>query len=395
MFDYQTSPAGKMQVKNNLANLIRSELSKGNMGTPSTDKVELVTSRMGSIVDAKFKAGAKSSDFSSIVKTYLPSVINEVEVELSKMASRNETVFGGNTGSFRPTAALAGLLNGTAPQRGGFFDESRDSQNSTYSTPTIQTTSSNSKIGNYDLSGAVPSRIASDSLKDAGFGPRTSSDGLGGFDGVGSSAGIEWSMDGSARPQSDGTLISGARLTSGTVATVGTEVSSDEIRDYFNNYVRSDDDSFSPLLWLGRGKNPMLQLEALAYAKLIHNSIIIPVARYYKGLIYGDHDYPVRISQIVYGIVPNEVITNELRGSVVSRHRLGQAVNFRILGVEDARIVDDLTNGSIDVDFGTVAVSAGVHISLPFAAANGQMVHKLRLWSDNSVPGFIGYEFHR
>ena len=190
-----------------------------------------------------------------------------------------------------------------------------------------------------------------------------------------------------------GALTGSAQSGVGGVAVGGLEITSDEVRDYFNGVVPTDDDSFAILLWLGAGKNPMLMLEALSYAKRLHNDVVLPTASYYKGVIYGDPNYPTRLGQILYGIVPGEVVTKYLRGGPPSRHLLGQAVNFKIIGVQDQKVVEDIHSGRIKARYGTLARTAGVNATLPFYAANDAVVKGMLLWSDNGVPDFVGYQF--
>jgi hypothetical protein len=180
----------------------------------------------------------------------------------------------------------------------------------------------------------------------------------------------------------------------GTVAVSGSNVTKDEVKDYFTGTVGLDSDAFSILLWLGEGRNPMLLLEELSYAKRLHNEIVVPVAAHYKRILHGDPNYPLRIGKILCGIITPEDVRNVLKGGATSRHLIGQAVNFSIEGVDDSRVVDDIANGIISVDYGTLALTTGVHATLPFYAANGQMVRRMRLWTDAGVPGFVGYEFN-
>lgn len=179
----------------------------------------------------------------------------------------------------------------------------------------------------------------------------------------------------------------------GGVAVTGTRLTSDEISDYFNGVIRGDNDAFSVLLWLGPGKNPMLMLEELSYAKTLHNSVILPAATYYKRIIYGDPDYPVRLGKVGYGIVSQEKVVKNLRGGPTSRHLVGQAVNFWINGVDDDKVVEDLASGAINSDYGTLALTSSIHASLPFFGANDNIIRKMLLWSDSGVPGFVGYRF--
>jgi hypothetical protein len=187
--------------------------------------------------------------------------------------------------------------------------------------------------------------------------------------------------------------VGGISQTVGGVAIGGLAVTSDEIRDYFNGRIPQDDDSFAILLWLGVGKNPMLMLEALSYAKRLHNDVVLPCASYYKQIIYGDANYPTRLGQIRYGIIPETTVTRNLRGSASSRHLLGQAVNFSINSVSDAKVVEDLEQGRITAYYGTLALTSGIHASLPFYAANDAIVRRMTLWSDSGIPNFVGYRF--
>lgn len=176
------------------------------------------------------------------------------------------------------------------------------------------------------------------------------------------------------------------------VAVSGREVAPGELARYFAGEVPQDDDSFAVALWLRDGRNPMLLLEELAYAKRLHNDVILPCARYYKELLYGNPDYPTRLGQILYGIVAPDVVRAELSGGPTSRHLLGQAVNFQILGVDSVRVVEDIAHGHIPVRVGTYALVNGIHASLPFRT-DGQTVERLRLWADPGIPGFVGYTF--
>lgn len=176
------------------------------------------------------------------------------------------------------------------------------------------------------------------------------------------------------------------------VAVSGIEVAPGELVHYFAGRVSQDDDSFAVSLWLRDGRNPMLLLEELAYAKRLHNDIILPCAQYYKKILYGDPDYPTRLGQILYGIVTPDIVRAELSGGPTSRHLIGQAVNFQILGVDSARVVDDIARGKIPVRIGTYALVNGIHASLPFRTG-GQTIERLRLWADPGIPGFVGYTF--
>jgi hypothetical protein len=181
-------------------------------------------------------------------------------------------------------------------------------------------------------------------------------------------------------------------LPDGFVSETGTLVTAGELASFASGAAAGDNDDFAVSLWVEKSKNPVLLLDQLAYAKRLHNDVVRECARYYKGLIYGDQDYPVRLGQIIYGIISPDVVRRELWGGPTSRHTLGQAVNFSINGVDDGRVVSDIAAGLIPVKVGTYAHVNGVHASLPFTI-NGQKIERLLLWSDNGVPDFVGYSF--
>ena len=183
-------------------------------------------------------------------------------------------------------------------------------------------------------------------------------------------------------------LVGGAGMIGGVASE---EVTPGEIRSYLNGSAPGDNDDFAVSLWIGPGYNPYLMLSQLAHAKRLHNGVVRACARYYKEKLYGNPDHPVRLGQILYGIVSDAVVRSELRGGPTSRHLLGQAVNFSLVGVDNSRVVEDIRLGRIDAEVGTYGEVNGIHASLPFTI-NGIRVERVRLWSDHGVPGFVGYD---
>jgi hypothetical protein len=177
------------------------------------------------------------------------------------------------------------------------------------------------------------------------------------------------------------------------VAGSGVSVSSSELSQYFSSSLYPQNaDTFVISEWVSTGSNPMLLLQQLASAKRLYQDVVLPCARYYKHIVYGSEDYPVRLAQILYGIVSAQTIRGTLRAGPKSRHLLGQAVNFSIQGIEDVRVVDDITAGHIKVNVGTYGATTGVYASLPFEL-DGQLITRLLLHRDPDVPGAIGYQF--
>lgn len=360
MNNCENSPQAKWQSLKDLLAFLKGLVSKGKLPASLLDSV---FGKMSGVVSAQYAAGANGSNMKDIVERYLPAAVASAQREAaSGNPSAGAGVFGAGSGA--TAAELAGLLAGRSGA-GSFFDSTRSDPSSSF-------TSSN---------GAIPGTIG------RGISP-SGSDLNGASYGAAGSLGLDC-------PTCSSDLLSAidgsSRITSGVS---GTEITSDEVSDYFNGYVRQDDDSFAILLWLGKGKNPMLMLDALSYAKRLHNDVVLPAATYYKRILYGDPNYPVRLGQILYGIVPQQTVTEELRGGPTSRHLLGQAGNFRINGIESAKVVEDIVSGAIRCEYGTIALTAAIHVSLPYYAANGQIVRNMLLWSDSGVPNFVGYKFN-
>jgi hypothetical protein len=301
-----------------------------NKGKFDASLLDGVFSSMVGLLGAKFALGLSGADMRTLVARYLAQAV--AQASLAKNAGLQAGATASAVGRFGSTGSS--VISSLFPSRnanGGFSDPTRTDPSGPYGRP-----------------GVVPTQTP--------YSPTT-----GGPTGV---------------------------------AVAGTAITSDEVADYFNGVVRGDTDAFAIGLWIGRGKNPMLMLEALSYAKTLHNDVILPAASYYKTLVYGRPDYPIRLGQVIYGIVEQDVVRAELQGGPPSRHLVGQAVNFRINGIDPYRVVQDLSNGSIPAVYGTLALSAGIHASLPFYGANGQIVQHLYLWSDNGVPNFVGYQFN-
>jgi hypothetical protein len=197
----------------------------------------------------------------------------------------------------------------------------------------------------------------------------------------------------SASPGAPGTGTAAAGVASGGAAQGS--LTPGEVSAYFNpGLAPADDETFVIAEWIGPGQNPLLLTEQLGYAKLLYYGVVRPCARYYKALIYGNPDYPVRLGQILFGIVSAQVVRAELRAGPSSRHLLGQAVNFSIKGVDNRRVCDDIEAGSIQVTVGTYGEVNGIHASLPFTTG-GIQISGLRLFSSLGSLGFIGYAFNK
>lgn len=299
-------------------------------GKFSKEILNEVYTLMASLVQAKFSGGASVSEIRNIVNTYLDSVVDQAKKNVASGNTVSSTTGTPSISSLFGSGSQSGSSVFGQTGTGSFFDPSR---------------------------------------------------------GVSPSSGTDWSSLPSRNP--NGTAVGGFDSTGNAS---GIEITASELRDYYNGIVPMDNDNFAIGLWISKSQNPALILNSLAYAKRLHNDVILPCARYYKKLMYGDPEYPTRVGQVLYGIVSPKIAKNELSVGPTSRHLLGQAVNFSIVGVDHARVVEDISARNIEAYPGTYALTAGVHASLPFVI-NGVTVSHLLLWQDSSVPGFVGYKF--
>jgi hypothetical protein len=172
------------------------------------------------------------------------------------------------------------------------------------------------------------------------------------------------------------------------------QITRSEIENFYKGIIIDSDDEFNILEWIPRNYNPLIHLKELEYAKRIHKEIILPCARYTKKKKYNNPDFPKKLSRIVVGITKDvDVVAGALIGSLVSRHYMGQSVNFFILEIDNKEIVEKILSHEIKVNIGTLGLVNQIHASLPFRLRNGQEVRNLYFWGEVFNDNSIGYQF--
>jgi len=155
----------------------------------------------------------------------------------------------------------------------------------------------------------------------------------------------------------------------------------------------ADDDTFWLQEWFAKGLNPRLMPAQVNTARRMYFGIVSPIAKHYKRIIFGSTSHPARLGKIAYGIMDPRDVRRSLRAGPTSRHLLGEAVNFVIVGVPTSRVIADLASGVIQgITVGTFAEVNGIHAGLPFEV-EGQRIERLYLYQRPSANQYIGYKF--
>lgn len=97
--------------------------------------------------------------------------------------------------------------------------------------------------------------------------------------------------------------------------------------------------------------------------KRLHDTVLLPIILYYKS--------KMEVTGSI--LIVDQGISNETK-----LQQQGKAVAFRLIGVDRAIIIEDLTDRNIDIEFGLVRNhgKAGVFISIPYDA-EGRTVRRL------------------
>jgi hypothetical protein len=367
MINCQGLDSTKLSALDNLLQLLLGLMSKGAFPSELLDDI---LAFLTDLLLSKFKAGANGSDINDLLKKYLDAAINHAyQVNGNGSGSNNNSNTDGTDDTYDPVTGK----------------KKKSAKKTKYKFPFNGKYTRGIFGGNVDLS-LKSGILANPDEPYTGFFNPNNTNPPKGNDGTDT-----------IPPYNDGSNANDPTkyVASDNVAVKGTPITAAELADYFNGIIPQDNDEFAILLWLKKGLNPMLLLTELSYAKTLHNNVVRTAANHYKNIIYGDPTYPTRLGWLNYGIVSKDIVHRELRGGPTSRHVVGQACNFGVISVEPGKIIEDIINGIIECDYGTIALTSNVNVTLPFYAANGQIVRHMLLWSNSGIPGFIGYQFNK
>lgn len=126
--------------------------------------------------------------------------------------------------------------------------------------------------------------------------------------------------------------------------------------------------------------------ERIKELKKIHNELLLPIFRYY----YGNGKKGACQMQIYYGLTD---LKNAPGSKYFSKHLRGKAVDFSLVGIDKDIIFNDLKSKKIDINFGVIMFTTGIHITLPFTFENykfeGMVVESPGNTSNDIVIDFI------
>lgn len=118
------------------------------------------------------------------------------------------------------------------------------------------------------------------------------------------------------------------------------------------NYFVPDNPASRPVVTEAKGRS----------IRKIHSDVILRIYRHY----YGTEDDVSCKLRIHGGLMSMETAMTKMGASMATRHVYGQSVNFSLVSVSNEKVLEDLSSGVIDVEFGVAALVNGVYITLPY-----------------------------
>lgn len=140
--------------------------------------------------------------------------------------------------------------------------------------------------------------------------------------------------------------------------------------------------------WIDKPDAPLISTR-INKLKRVHREILVPIVRYYKERTDDPFIRDFCILSILTGLSTDTRFQTTPVGEI-SHHYIGEAVNFRLTGIDDEQIIDDLRNKRIPVTPGAFGNPNGVFITLPYTV-NDTRVENLYVYKDKT--GSIAYEF--
>lgn len=119
----------------------------------------------------------------------------------------------------------------------------------------------------------------------------------------------------------------------------------------------------------------------------VHDEILLPIFNYY----YGPDATPSCQIRIVLALGTYQHC-NLYGGNAFSKHMTGEAVDFTMVGITYETLIKDIKEGKIDINFGYIAPTNGIHITLPFEF-EGLEVRNMIVDSPHNGLGSLTVEF--
>lgn len=110
---------------------------------------------------------------------------------------------------------------------------------------------------------------------------------------------------------------------------------------------------------------PIVSQNVKANLWRLYNTILRPLVDHYKSTMPELEG--LCVLNIINGVASGVPVRSVIAGSGFSTHFTGEGVDFNIMGVEETKIIDDIINGVIPIQFGVLAHINGIHITLPLS----------------------------
>lgn len=135
-------------------------------------------------------------------------------------------------------------------------------------------------------------------------------------------------------------------------------------------------------------KDVIVTADKVAKLKRIHSEILTPIYKYY----FKEFDDSQCNLKIYYGLLSLKEANLSASGSFISKHVAGEAVDFQLVGIPNIQILEDIKNKKIDIEFGVLVITNGLHITLPYPI-NGTFVRNIILSSTNNTTDSLLIDF--
>lgn len=103
--------------------------------------------------------------------------------------------------------------------------------------------------------------------------------------------------------------------------------------------------------------------ERVEYLRRVHHEILLPIFEFYYGT-NGDAVEACSM-KIYYGLTDYRTTRKFVGGTGISKHLRGKAVDFSLTGIEPTKVIKDIKDGLIKINFGVIMVTHGLHVTLP------------------------------
>lgn len=126
---------------------------------------------------------------------------------------------------------------------------------------------------------------------------------------------------------------------------------------HIENYVFSTVKTTSPVF---------LTTTRLKRIKRIHNELLLPIYYHY----FGEDAPPTCQIRITFCLSSYANIVEFIGGEAHSKHLTGEAVDISIVGINSEKVISDIRNKILDIDFGVLYDKGGLHFTLPYTFEN-------------------------